>query len=635
VAKESVERKLAAVLYADVAGYTRLTEIDEEGTHRRLGASLDLIAATVEAHTGRVIHYAGDAVLAEFASVLVALNAAVEIQEGLVEVNRAVPAGHQLRYRIGVNFGDIIVDRGDIYGDGVNIAARLESLAEPGGICVSAKVHDEVGNKTGLTFEDMGAQKVKNVAEPVHTFRVQMNAPFVPHEPEPTLRIARPNLGLWAASMAIMIIVALVVGLTWFGPDDPAPGLAVASKANMAFALPDKPSIAVLPLDNLSGDPAQAYFADGITEDIITTLSRISGLFVIARNSTFVYKGKPVKIQKVAEDLGVRYVLEGSVQRAGDTVRITAQLIDALSGQHIWAERYDRKLEDLFVVQDEITHKIALALQVKLTQGEQIRVWRKTTKSIAVWNDIAQGMDHMIRFDRADNMRARNLFEGAAAAEPANAMARTLIGWTHWMDAQNGWSVSAEQSIRQAFAEAEGALALDDSAPDVHALLGALLVIVGEYDAAVKAGEKAVALNVNHATNTALLGMILHNAGKADAAIAKIKTAMRLSPYYPNWFLVELAWAYLDAGRYQDATEAFSGYLEREQGAGSRALGHIGLALAQARFGRENNARAEIAKVLTAAPDFTARRFVTLSLSRDKAKLAQTKALLHRLGLPE
>jgi len=629
--RESVERKLAAILYADVAGYSRLTGADEEGTHRALGASLDLIAATIEAHGGRVIHYAGDAVLAEFASVIVALESGVEIQRGLAALNHDIAEEQRLQYRIGINLGDVIVDRNDIYGDGVNVAARLESLADVGGICVSAKVRNEVGNKLDLRFEDMGPQSVKNIAEPVHAYRVHLDG-----NPEPdmaTAAVPQPRPWRRIGLVALLVVVGVAAVALWFVPL--APSIQIATPQNMAFPLPDKPSIAVLPLDNLSADPAQAFFADAITEDIITTLSKISGLFVIARNSTFVYKGKAVKVQQVAEDLGVRYVLEGSVQHADGQVRITVQLIDALSGNHLWAERYDRKLEDLFALQDEITHKIALALEVQLTQGEQLRVWRKMSKSVEVWRQIAQGMDLMVHFVEPDNLRARALFESALAAEPDSAMAQVLIGWTHWMDAQNGWSASAEQSIGRAFALAQTAHALDDSVPDIHALLGALSLITGDFDAAIAAAQRAVALNPNHATNTALLGMILHNAGQAEAAISHLKTAMRLSPHYPNWFLVELAWSYFEAKQYDQAVQAFTQYLEREAGANNKAVAHLGKALTLVHLARETQARAEIARALAVFPKISVRRYLAISRNKSKAGVQRAAAELRRLSLPE
>ena len=407
MAEGVLNRKLAAIFYADVAGYSRLTGADEEGTHKTLTAYLDAISTLIEGHGGRVLHYAGDAVLAEFASIIIALRCAVEVQRGLAVRNASLADDRKVQFRIGVNLGDVIVDRDELYGDGVNVAARLESLAEPGGICISRKVLDEVRNKLDLAFEDMGEQRVKNIAEPVRTYRVRMDSDSVAGAPVAKVSGSIP----WrrAAPPAIFMVLAVTVVLVWFKPW--APPVEIAVEKNMAFPLPDKPSIAVLPFDNLSGDPAQAYFADGITEDIITTLSRISDLFVIARNSTFVYKGKPVKVQRVAEELGVRYVLEGSVQRDEGKVRVTAQLIDALSGNHLWAERYDRKIDDLFALQDEITEHIVTALQIKLTAGEQMRVHRKHTRSLEAWNLLGAGVEHFYRRNKTDNARARQLFE--------------------------------------------------------------------------------------------------------------------------------------------------------------------------------------------------------------------------------
>ncbi len=624
-----VRRKLVAIFYADVAGYSRLTGVDEEGTHRTLSASLDFIAQTIEERGGTVIHYAGDAVLADFASVMVAVESAVAIQHELAKRNREVEQTRRLLYRIGINLGDVIVDRGDIYGDGVNIAARLESLADPGGICVSAKVRDEVGHKLDLVFEDMGEQKVKNIAQPVRAYRLS---------PAPASRSARPRKNMpltrrWAVAAAVFVLLAAAaVGLLWLEPWVPPDR--VASRENMAFPLPDRPSIAVLPFDNLSSNPNHAYFADGITEDIITTLSRIRALFVIARNSTFVYKGKPVKVQRVAEDLGVRYVLEGSVQRASDKVRITAQLVDALTGKHLWAERYDRRIDDLFALQDEITHNIALALQIKLTEGEQARVWRESAGSIEAWNLLRQGTDLMYRFAKLENARAREFFAEAASMEPRSAVAHVLFGWTHWMDAQFGWSDSEERSVERALAAAKKARSLDDSVPDVHALLGALALIMGDGDAAVAAGEKAVDLNPNHATNTALLGMILHNSGRPGKAVARLKAAMRLSPYYPNWFLAELAWSYLKSGEPKEAADAFKRYLERGSESDPRSRVRMGLALALDKLGHEKQARAVVAKALVDSPNLTTSFFVLASPEKNHAATQDRAATLRRLGLP-
>ena len=338
--EDRLPRKLAAILYADVADYSRLTGEDEDATHRTLSEYLDLISGFIESHGGTVMHYAGDAVLAQFSAVVDAMAAAVEIQNELRSKNEDLSDDRKVQFRIGVNSGDVIEDRGDIYGDGVNVAARLEALADPGGICISDAVRTAVGKKLDFIYEDTGEQEVKNIEEPVRTYKVVMESKEKPD---------------------------------------------IASAELPALELPEEPSIAVLPFTNMSGDPEQEYFSDGITEDIITALSRISGLLVIARNSTMVYKGKAVDVKQVGCEQGVRYVLEGSVRKAGNRIRVTAQLIDATTGHHLWADRYDRELDDIFAVQDEITQKITVEMRVQIAEGEQVRLWAGGTDSVQAW----------------------------------------------------------------------------------------------------------------------------------------------------------------------------------------------------------------------------------------------------------
>ncbi|MCZ6733318.1 MAG: adenylate/guanylate cyclase domain-containing protein, partial [Gammaproteobacteria bacterium] len=357
---EPLPRKLAAILYADVVGYSRLTGEDEDATHRRLSEYLDQIATTIERYRGRVMHYAGDAVLAMFEAVVDTLSCAAQLQLDLKARNEDLPDERKVQFRIGVNLGDVIEDRGDIYGDGVNVAARLESLAEPGGICISESVHTAVGSKLPFDYEYMGEQQVKNIAKPVKAYHAGVKPGAVLPTPSVRPKPRRPMRHLIAATAAVLVIGVGVI--TWLAPW--APTIEPASEEQMAFPLPEQPSIAVLPFDNLSGDPAQDAIADGFTESLITTLAQMPELFVIARNSTFTYKGKPVKVQQVAEELAVRYVLEGSVQVSGESLRVTAQLVDALTGSHIWSGRFDRALIDMFAVQDEITLEVVTALQV-------------------------------------------------------------------------------------------------------------------------------------------------------------------------------------------------------------------------------------------------------------------------------
>jgi TolB-like protein/class 3 adenylate cyclase len=363
-----MERRLAAILAADVAGYSRLMEADEEATVRALSACRQVIDGLVADHGGRVFGSAGDSVVAEFPSPVEAVRCAVDIQRELEAHEVDLPEDRRMRFRIGVNLGDVIVEGDNVLGDGVNIAARLETLADAGGICLSRPVFDQIKKQRDLGYEYLGEHEVKNIAEPVRVYRVLS-------EPEAAGRIigeTRRAKHAWkrvALAAAVVVLIGVAAAVTWLRPWEPA--VEPASVDRMAFPLPDKPSIAVLPFDNLSGDAGQDHMADGLTEDITTALSQVSSLFVIARNSTFVYKGKPVKVQRVAEDLGVRYVLEGSVQKSGDKVRIAAQLIDALTGNHLWAERYDRNMTELFALQDEITDRIVVALRIKLTEGEQ------------------------------------------------------------------------------------------------------------------------------------------------------------------------------------------------------------------------------------------------------------------------
>ena len=622
-----MERKLAAILYADVAGYSRLTGADEEGTHEALSASLDLFATAIEDHQGRVVHYAGDAVLAEFGSVLAALTCAVQVQRALGARNEGVADDKKLQYRIGINLGEVIVDRDDIYGDGVNVAARLESLADAGGICISASVHDQVKRRMDVGFEEMGEQSVKNIVEPVRAFRAVLGGQAV--LPARRRKPRTPTRWWWAAAAAVVVTIAAGaaghLGLFPQGRETP--------EARMEALSPDRPSIAVLPFENLSDDTEQGYFADGITEEIITTLSKIPEMFVIARNSTYTYKGKAVRIQQVARELGVRYVLEGSVRRAGDRIRITTQLIDAASEHHVWADSYDRQLRDLFDVQDEITREIVTALQVKLTEGEQARVWRKHTRNLEAWEYMIQGVARLHHLSKVDNAMARRLFEKAVEVDRGYALAYAMVAWTHWVDVQNGWAT--ERSFERAAELAERARALDDELPDVYALQGAVHLYRREYDQAVAAAEKAVTLNSNHATNTAILAFIENYAGQPQSAISHMKTAMRLSPYYPAWFVQALGSAYLGADDFEAALAASTEFIGRAGSPTQAARGLIIRAEALAGLGRADEAGAEIAKALDLDPGVVAAYRRGFALYRDREATTTRLGTLRRLGLPE
>ncbi len=602
MATQDFKRKLTAILSADVTGYSRLMGEDDETTVRTITAYRKVITEVVQKHRGRVVDSPGDNILAEFASVIDAVSSAVEIQEKLRARNAELPEDRRMEFRIGVNLGDVIHEEKRIYGDGVNVAARIESLAEAGGFCVSGTVFDQIESKLPLGYEYLGEQSVKNISKPVRVYKALM-------DPESVGKVigekrVEPKVGQRVA-LAVGIVLLLVVGglVIWRGASPP---VEVASVDKMAYPLPDKPSIAVLPFDNLSGDPEQEYLADGITENIITALSYIPEIFVIARNSTFTYKGKAVKAQEVAEDLGVRYILEGSVQRAGDRLRITAQLIDAASGRHLWADRYDRDLQNLFALQDEITLEIVVALQVKLSIGVQTRLTRKTMPNFEAWSYGVRGFGHMMRHTKADSTKARELYERAASLDSGYANVFTGLGWTYWEDAYHGWSESREESLLRAVELAKKALAMDDSDPMIHALWGGIYLLQRRYDQAITEGERSVALGPNQALPHSLLSMYLSHTGRYKEALPLVKKAMRLDPYYPSIYLELLGSVYLHMEEYEKAIEAFKMLVVREP---NRIVGHQGLAIAYIRLDRKEQARSEVAELLRLFPEYSLELF--------------------------
>ncbi len=557
---EPLERKLVAILYADVAGYSRLTGADEEGTHRLLSTYLDAITNLIEEHNGKVLHFAGDAVLAEFASLVNALTCAVAIQHDLKARNQDLPDERKLQFRIGINLGDVIVDRDEIYGDGVNVAARLESLAEPGGICISDMVRQGVEGKLDLVFEDLGEQQVKNIDQPVRAYRAQLKPGAT--LPAPTVRAKprRPMRHLIAATAAGVVLIIGVI--TWWQPwqtrEEPA------SVERMAFPLPDKPSIAVLPFANMSDDPKQEYFVDGMTEDLITDLSKLSGLFVIARNSVFTYKGKPVKVRQVAEELGVRYVLEGSVRRADSQVRINAQLIDATTGGHLWAERYDGSLDNVFAMQDEVTQKIVTALAVTLTAADTTRYVDDKPNSPEAYDAFLRGWANYQLHGPDDLAKAVPHFEKAVDLEPGYSNAHAALAAVYWESWDNGWVESLKTSFFRALKQARTHLkaAMKNPTPLAHWVASNSLASQGEYEQAVREAERAITLDPNSATGYAALANAQILAGKAAEGIDSIQTAMRLDPLHPG-YLITLGQAQFTLERFKDAAVTLERAVQR------------------------------------------------------------------------
>ena len=488
----SVERKLAAIFAADVAGYSALMGRDEVGTLRTLTAYRVIIDRLIASHRGRIFNTAGDSLVADFASAVDALQCAVAVQDAIAKENADRPAGEQMRFRIGVHVGDIMVQGDNLFGDAVNIAARLEALAEPGGICVSGVVRDHIGTKLSMCFVDLGEQQVKNIDQPIKAYRIGSE----------TSPIASPVAG-------------------------------------SALPLPNKPSIAVLPFANMSGDPEQEYFADGMVEEIITALSRIRWLFVIARTSTFIYKGQLVDVKRVGRELGVRYVLEGSVRKIGNRVRVTALLIDAISGVHVWADRYDRDLDDIFAVQDEITAIVAAMIEPALGDAEQQRVLRKPPERLDAWEAYQRGLWHLYKYGADDNKISQTFFRQAIQLDPNFAPGHygysLALFWDFWL-----YSTRAITDIQETILdEARIAVSLDDKDAMAHTVLATMLMAVGEWEPSIAEARTAFVLNPNSAFVMGMLGRMLCGGGYYDEAIDQLRRALRASPHDP------LTWAWM------------------------------------------------------------------------------------------
>jgi len=555
-----------------------------------------------------------------------AVNCAVEIQRDLAERNAELPYNRQMQFRIGVNLGDVIEEEGRIYGDGINIAARVESLSEAGGICISGRAYDQVENKLGLEYENLGEHQVKNITRPIRVYRVlsypEAAAHRVVHAKE-TLGRKWHKVGI----AAVVVLIAVALGVWQFYMQRPS--VEPASVEKMAYQLPDKPSIAVLPFENMSDDPKQEYFSDGITENIITTLSKVHNLFVIARNSTFTYKGKAVKIQQVAEELGVRYVLEGSVQKAEDRVRITAQLIDAIKGIHLWSERYDSDLTDIFTLQDEITKKIVTSLHVKLTIGEDARLYGQTTNSLEAYLKFLEGSAHLMRLNKEATILARQKFEEAIALDANFIFAYVNLAWTHAFDANYGWAKSRVKSVKKAEELGQKALSLDESFAGTYGVLGSLQLRKGNLKEAVALREKAIALEPNSANYHALLGAtLLYMGDRTEQAIKELKIANRLDPFPPNWILHYLGEAYRVNGEYEKAITIFNKTIKNEP---DYWLSHLSLSACYGLLGREEEARIAAAEVLRIDPDFSLIK--VMIPYRDKPDKTSTVEVLHKAGL--
>jgi adenylate cyclase len=613
---QAYKRKLTAIVSADVKGYSRLMGDDDEATVSTITSYREVVSKVVQKHRGRVVDSPGDNILAEFASVIDAVSGAVEIQEEIRVRNDKLPDERKMEFRIGVNLGDVIHEENRIYGDGVNVAARVESLADPGGICVSGTVFDQIESKLPLGYEFLGEQNVKNIAKPVRVYKALM-------DPDAVGKVigeqgAAPRRGQRTALVVLAVLLLIVGGLLIWRTAFPP--VQVASVEKMAFPLPDRPSIAVLPFDNLSKDPEQEYFSDGLTEEIITALSSVPKLFVIARNSSFTYKGKPVKVQQVSEELGVQYVLEGSVRKGGDKIRITAQLIDAITGNHLWAEQYDRDLKDIFAVQDEITKNIITAMQVKLTEGEEVKAASKGTKNLEAYLKYLQATELINKVNPESNALAKKLAKEAIVLDPDYAWAYYVLGRSYMMDVWVKTSKSPKESIGEAIELVKKAIALDATNSNAHGLLGFLYSMTNQHDKALAQAEKTVALNPNSAMAHFIVGKTLFFAGRCEESIPEYKKAIRLNPIPPGNLFWSLGLSYAYIEQYEKAIKWCEKAVHQEP---NDLLARIMMTVVYSLSGQDKKARVEAAEVLRIQPKFSLEKFkkkLTYKREEDREK---------------
>ena len=599
---EGFKRKLTAILSADVAGYSRLMGDDEEATVRTLNVYFDLMTKLVQQYRGRVVDTTGDNLLAEFASAVDAVNCAVEIQRELAERNTELPYERKMEFRIGVNIGDVIEEENRIYGDGVNIAARVESLADAGGICISGRVYVQVENKLDLTYDFIGEQEVKNIAKPVLVYRVLSHPGAAAQRVVSAKKALRKIWRNIAISIIAFIILIVAGALVWkFYWRSASRETEITTGHKLALELPDNPSIAVLPFDNMGGDREQEYFSDGMTDDLITDLSKISGLFVIARNSVFTYKGKPVKVQEVAQELGVRYVLEGSVRRAGEKVRINAQLIDATTGHHLWAERYDGYFNDVFALQDKITGEIVAALSVKLTSVEKEQLTRKYTDNASAYDEFLKGRSHYVRRTPGDYAKAVSCFGRAVELDPNYGQAYAALSLTYWESAHNLWTYNIGVSWVEAHNRAEKYLkmAMQKPSPLAYQAASKMHIDWQQHEMAIGLAQRALALDPNDSNSYLAIAYALIYAGRPQEALDFVEKAMRLDPHYPSYYLFILGLAHFHLDQYEEAVPLFEKALKLNP---VNYVPLIPLSAAQAHLGREQEAETTLFKMQKALP---------------------------------
>ncbi len=597
---EHPSRKLAVIVHADVVGSTTLVQRNETTAHARIQDTFQRFSTTINRYGGTAHEIRGDALVAEFARASDAVSAALAFQADNEEHNQTLSDDIQPELRVGISMGEVVIADGTLTGTGVVLAQRLEQLAAPGGIVAQGSVSETVPPRLPIDFESLGEQTLKGFDQSVRAFVVRLK----PGEQVPDSETS--------------------ADIREFETD--------AAHERPVLELPDKPSIAVLPFTNMSGDPEQEFFSDGIGEDIITALSKISKLLVVARNSTFTYKGRAVDVKQVGREQGVRYVLEGSVRRAGDRLRITAQLIDATTGHHLWAQRYDRVVQDVFALQDEITREVTSALQVELTEGEQARLWASGTQNLEAWEIVIQIPELLYSHRRENLLKGRCLAEQAVQLDAHYAAAWTFLGWSHWEEAFNGWSEDPDASLDLAMDAVSHSLSIDDSDPGTLALLAFIHLSLRKYDEALDFGERAVALGPNNSFVAGVAANVALFCNRPSDMVVSIKKAMRLCPIYPAWYVGDLAWAYLLMDRREDAIATAQRSIEIDP---DYIYTYCVLAIVFAELDREQEAHTAVENILRIEPKYSLRIFAESQPFRDADVMDRHVEGLRKAGLPE
>ena len=631
-----MERRLAAILAADVKGYSHLTELNEEASTATLRVYRAVVEGTVFAHGGHVFSSAGDSVVAEFASPVEAIRCGVEVQNEIAARNAAVPDDGRMHFRIGVNLGDVIAEENNLYGTGVNVAVRLEQLAEPGGICISQTVYDQVRKIVEVPFEDIGEHHLKNIAEPVHVYRI-LPAPL------PWLKrlFSRANIRRqrFGVAAGVLLLLLAVAGGAFYLRQPAALWTTLLGDAG-GLSLPEHPTIAVLPFDDMSSNHDQQYLADGITEELITGLAKFPEFLVMARDSTFTYKDKPTDIRQVGKDLNVRYVVEGSIQRSDQNVRVTAQLVDASTGRHLWADRYDREIKGIFAIRDDITRSIAGTLggsAGKLAQAEVARLSGKNPNSFTAYDYLLRGWYEWHKFTREGNAAALDLFELARKIDPNYARAYVGLAWAHEMNYDYDWTDDYDKTLKLELQMASTAVRLDPNDYWAHWVLGWAYLYNRQHAKALASYLRARDLNPNDADLLADMGNLLIYIGQPKQAIDQVKEAIRLNPLHANWYVYYLGWAYEEAGMPKEAIEILEQAIDLQNPDDEQLwyLPALAAAYANPAVGRMDDARKIVKTFLSRKPEFSTSNAVSRYPYKTKELVDRYVNAARGAGLPE